>query len=114
MTCWHLKPKFHLPWGRSGDVTWTAWHARCEKIASLRCGVDVVLGARLQIDFSRRHEGEVGTVERLEYDPNRTARIALVKYPEGTSSCFYMSPATVHMMVARSLAEGMELAVPAF
>ncbi|CAL8468129.1 g7668 [Coccomyxa elongata] len=36
------------------------------------------------VDFSRRHEGEVGTVERLEYDPNRTARIALVKYPEGS------------------------------
>ncbi|EIE20667.1 ribosomal protein L2 [Coccomyxa subellipsoidea C-169] len=38
------------------------------------------------IDFSRRHEGEVGTVERLEYDPNRTARIALVKYPEGSAA----------------------------
>ena len=26
----------------------------------------------------------MGTVERLEYDPNRSTRIALVRYPEGT------------------------------
>ena len=39
------------------------------------------------IDFKRReHAGEAATVERLEYDPNRTAFIALVKYPSGTLS----------------------------
>lgn len=35
------------------------------------------------IDFKRRKFDVVGTVERLEYDPNRTAFIALVKYADG-------------------------------
>ncbi|GGD89893.1 50S ribosomal protein L2 [Aureimonas endophytica] len=35
------------------------------------------------IDFKRRKLGAVGTVERLEYDPNRTAFIALIKYEDG-------------------------------
>jgi large subunit ribosomal protein L2 len=36
------------------------------------------------VDFKRRAKwGMVGTVERLEYDPNRTAFIALVKYEDG-------------------------------
>jgi large subunit ribosomal protein L2 len=35
------------------------------------------------IDFKRRKWDVEGTVERLEYDPNRTAFIALVKYADG-------------------------------
>jgi len=35
------------------------------------------------IDFKRRKWDMVATVERLEYDPNRTAFIALVKYEDG-------------------------------
>ncbi len=35
------------------------------------------------IDFKRRKFDVVGTVERLEYDPNRTAFIALVNYEDG-------------------------------
>lgn len=35
------------------------------------------------IDFKRRKWDAVGTIERLEYDPNRTAFIALVVYPDG-------------------------------
>ena len=35
------------------------------------------------IDFKRRKFDVVGTVERLEYDPNRTAFIALVNYADG-------------------------------
>src|SRR5579863_9285708 len=35
------------------------------------------------VDFKRRRFDEPATVERLEYDPNRTAFIALVKYPDG-------------------------------
>jgi len=35
------------------------------------------------IDFKRRKWGVVGKVERLEYDPNRTAFIALVRYADG-------------------------------
>src|SRR6202012_5550734 len=35
------------------------------------------------IDFKRRKFGVTGVVERLEYDPNRTAFIALIKYADG-------------------------------
>jgi large subunit ribosomal protein L2 len=35
------------------------------------------------IDFKRTKFDVTGTVERLEYDPNRTAFIALVKYEDG-------------------------------
>jgi large subunit ribosomal protein L2 len=35
------------------------------------------------IDFKRRKWDAEGTVERLEYDPNRTAFIALVSYADG-------------------------------
>src|SRR5436853_3384470 len=35
------------------------------------------------IDFKRRKFDMPATVERLEYDPNRTAFIALVKYADG-------------------------------
>jgi large subunit ribosomal protein L2 len=35
------------------------------------------------IDFKRNKRDVVATVERLEYDPNRTAFIALIKYEDG-------------------------------
>ncbi len=35
------------------------------------------------VDFKRRKFGVEGTVERLEYDPNRSAFIALVNYADG-------------------------------
>ena len=35
------------------------------------------------IDFKRNKFNEPATVERLEYDPNRTAFIALIKYKDG-------------------------------
>jgi large subunit ribosomal protein L2 len=35
------------------------------------------------IDFKRRKDGVPATVERLEYDPNRSANIALLKYLDG-------------------------------
>lgn len=35
------------------------------------------------IDFKRNKDGVVGVIERLEYDPNRSANIALVKYLDG-------------------------------
>ena len=35
------------------------------------------------IDFKRSKDGVPGIVERLEYDPNRTANIALIKYLDG-------------------------------
>src|SRR5437868_3429621 len=36
------------------------------------------------VDFKRTKVDMPATVERLEYDPNRTAFIALVKYTDGT------------------------------
>ncbi len=36
-----------------------------------------------KVDFCRRKFDVAGTVERIEYDPNRTAFIALVKYTDG-------------------------------
>ncbi len=35
------------------------------------------------IDFKRNKHGVPGTVEAIEYDPNRTARIALIVYEDG-------------------------------
>ncbi|MBS0233929.1 MAG: 50S ribosomal protein L2 [Proteobacteria bacterium] len=39
-----------------------------------------------KIDFRRRKFDAPANVERLEYDPNRTAFIALIKYEDGTQS----------------------------
>jgi large subunit ribosomal protein L2 len=38
------------------------------------------------VDFKRTRREQPATVERIEYDPNRTAFIALVKYPDGELS----------------------------
>lgn len=35
------------------------------------------------IDFKRDKDGVAGVVKTIEYDPNRSARIALVSYPDG-------------------------------
>ncbi len=35
------------------------------------------------IDFKRNKPGVVGTVREIEYDPNRSARIALIEYADG-------------------------------
>ena len=38
------------------------------------------------VDFKRRKFDVAATVERIEYDPNRTAFIALLKYEDGTQA----------------------------
>src|SRR3954454_12546888 len=38
------------------------------------------------VDFKRTKDGAAASVERIEYDPNRTAFIALIKYPDGELS----------------------------
>ena len=38
------------------------------------------------IDFKRNKDGVVGTVATIEYDPNRTANIALVHYEDGVKT----------------------------
>src|SRR5215813_557706 len=39
-----------------------------------------------KIDFKRRKRGVLADVVAIEYDPNRTARIALLKYSDGEQS----------------------------
>src|SRR5699024_10620528 len=36
-----------------------------------------------RVDFRRNKDGVPGVIERIEYDPNRSAHIALVKYLDG-------------------------------
>ncbi len=49
------------------------------------------------IDFKRRRDDEPATVVRLEYDPNRSAFIALIRYPDGALS---------YILAAQRLAPG--------
>ena len=35
------------------------------------------------VDFKRDKDGIPGMVERLEYDPNRSAHLALIQYADG-------------------------------
>jgi len=49
------------------------------------------------IDFKRDKDGIPGKVERLEYDPNRTAHIALVLYADGERR---------YVIAAKGMAEG--------
>jgi large subunit ribosomal protein L2 len=57
------------------------------------------------IDFKRNKDGIVAKVERLEYDPNRTANIALLLYADGERR--YMI-ATKGMVVGQEVLSGAE------
>ena len=46
------------------------------------------------IDFKRNKDGIPAVIERLEYDPNRTANIALLKYADGERR-YIIAPAKV-------------------
>lgn len=48
-----------------------------------------------QVDFIRDKDGIVGRVERLEYDPNRSAHLALVLYADGERR-YIIAPKDVH------------------
>ena len=48
------------------------------------------------IDFRRNKDGIQSVVERLEYDPNRTANIALLKYEDGDRR-YIVAPRGVHV-----------------
>src|SRR5215218_2956059 len=41
-----------------------------------------------KIDFKRRRDGVEATVIQVEYDPNRSARIALIEYPKDDKNTF--------------------------
>jgi large subunit ribosomal protein L2 len=48
------------------------------------------------IDFKRDKQDAVGTVQRLEYDPNRSANIALIEYPDGERR-YILAPVGLHV-----------------
>jgi large subunit ribosomal protein L2 len=48
------------------------------------------------IDFKRNKFDSVATIERIEYDPNRTAYIALIKYEDGELS-YILAPAKLNL-----------------
>src|SRR5580693_8968687 len=51
-----------------------------------RTAVNVAGGNKTQyriIDFKRNKDGVPGKIATIEYDPNRTARIALIHYRDG-------------------------------
>jgi large subunit ribosomal protein L2 len=48
------------------------------------------------IDFKRDKDGITGRVERLEYDPNRTALIALIAYKDGEKR-YIIAPANLEV-----------------
>lgn len=62
------------------------------------------------IDFKRDKAGVPSVVEAIEYDPNRTARIALLKYADGERR-YILAPRAVN--VGDSLASGEEADIKA-
>jgi large subunit ribosomal protein L2 len=52
------------------------------------------------IDFKRRKDGIVGTVAGIEYDPNRTANIALIYYADGEKA---------YILAPEGLTDGMKV-----
>jgi len=55
------------------------------------------------IDFKRRRDGEAAVVKSLQYDPNRSAFIALIQYPDGKLN-YIIAPDGVK--VGQSVASG--------
>ena len=47
-----------------------------------------------QVDFYRKKVGMLATIERIEYDPNRSCYIMLVKFEDG-QHCYYLAPQKV-------------------
>jgi large subunit ribosomal protein L2 len=44
-----------------------------------------------KVDFKRKKDGVLATVKSIEYDPSRTARVALIEYPDGEKA-YILSP----------------------
>lgn len=55
------------------------------------------------IDFKRNKDGVAATVAAIEYDPNRTSRIALLQYEDGTKT-YILAP--VGITVGDAIASG--------
>src|SRR5437667_11271983 len=57
-----------------------------------------------KIDFKRRKRGVTAEVLGIEYDPNRTARIALIRYSDGELS-YILAPAGLRVGATVSAGE---------
>ena len=60
------------------------------------------------IDFKRNKDGIPGTVERIEYDPNRSAHLALIKYADGERR-YIIAPKGVE--VGTEIVSGQQVAI---
>jgi large subunit ribosomal protein L2 len=78
---WKGKPVKSLVEGQTGS----GGRSNTGRITSRRKGGGHKSAYRL-VDFKRSKHDVEATVERLEYDPNRTAFIALIKYADGELS----------------------------
>ena len=63
-----------------------------------------------KIDFRRNKDGIPGTVKAIEYDPNRTARIALIQYPDGDKR-YILAPLYLEVGANVSSGPGSEILV---
>jgi len=63
-----------------------------------------------RIDFKRRKDGVVAIVKAIEYDPNRSARIALLHYLDGEKS-YILAPQGLKVGMRVSSGEQAEIAV---
>jgi large subunit ribosomal protein L2 len=59
------------------------------------------------IDFKRNKRDVVADVIAIEYDPNRTARIALIQYPDGEKT-YILAPAGLNVGAKVSAGESIE------
>ena len=62
------------------------------------------------IDFRRNKDGIPGTVKAIEYDPNRSARIALIQYPDGDKR-YILAPLYLEVGANVSSGPGSEILV---
>lgn len=60
------------------------------------------------VDFKRLKEGVSATVEAIEYDPNRTCRIALVKYEDGEKA-YILAPRNLGVGATVRTGEGADI-----
>lgn len=62
------------------------------------------------IDFKRNKDGVVGTVKTIEYDPNRSANIALIHYTDGVKS-YILAPKGLEVGMKIESGEGADIKV---
>lgn len=60
------------------------------------------------VDFKRKRHGDLATVKTIEYDPNRSARIALIEYSDGEKS-YILAP--VGLKVGQKVGSGEKMEI---